>query len=85
MVGSGPASLRKLPEDEWRGSDFSIYKDTYFGENRYIRFQSDMGNVFNRVDFCPPNTNWSNTGGFGTTHSQCNIPRRIQFGLQIFF
>lgn len=64
--------------------DLSIFKDTYFGEEKYFRFSAQGGNIFNRVFFCPVNTNWS-SGGFGTTSSQCNIPRRIQFGLQVFF
>jgi hypothetical protein len=64
--------------------DLSLFKDTYFGENRYVRLEADAGNLFNRVDFCPPDTNWSDPF-FGRTGSQCNISRRIQFGLQIFF
>lgn len=64
--------------------DLSIFKDTYFGEEKYVRFEGDLGNAFNRVFFCPVGTTWG-TGGFGTTGSQCNIPRRIQFGLQVFF
>jgi len=42
------------------------------------------GNVFNRVDFCNPNLNWGSPG-FGYVNAQCNIPRRMQFGLSIQF
>jgi hypothetical protein len=68
--------------------DFSIYKDTFFGEDKYVRFEADMGNAFNRVFFCPVDQSWQPNGAngnFGHTGSQCNIPRRIQLGLQLFF
>jgi len=64
--------------------DLNIYKDTYFGEQKYVRFQATAGNIFNRVDFCNADTNISDAS-FGVTSTQCNIPRRIQLGLQIFF
>jgi len=68
--------------------DFSIYKDTFFGEDKYVRFEADAGNAFNRVFFCPVDQSWQPNGAnanFGHTGSQCNIPRRIQLGLQLFF
>jgi hypothetical protein len=68
--------------------DISITKDTYFGEQKYVRFEADAGNALNRVFFCPVDQFWIPNGGngnFGKTGSQCNIPRRIQFGLQVFF
>lgn len=68
--------------------DFSLYKDTFFGEDKYVRFEADLGNAFNRVFFCPVDQSWQPNGAngnFGHTGSQCNIPRRIQLGLQLFF
>src|SRR6266498_847194 len=76
------ASVRGFP---YYNEDLSIQKDTYFGEEKYVRFEADAGNLLNRQFFCPVDQNWSDGGGFGQTHSQCNIPRRIQFGLQVFF
>ena len=64
--------------------DVSLYKDTYFGETRYVRFEATAGNIFNRVDFCNPDTTITDAS-FGVTSTQCNIPRRIQLGLEIFF
>ena len=64
--------------------DMNLYKDTKINERWGVRFEASAGNLFNRVDFCPPNQNWS-SGGFGTTTSQCNIPRHIQFGLTVQF
>jgi hypothetical protein len=89
----GPLKFGNAPREDstvrgfhYFNEDVSIFKDTYFGERKYVRFEADGGNLFNRVDFCPVNTFWfSGNSGFGTTGSQCNIPRRIQFGLQVFF
>jgi hypothetical protein len=68
--------------------DLSIFKDTYFGEERYFRFSAQGGNIFNRQFWCPVDQFWipnNGNGNFGKTGSQCNVPRRIQFGLQVFF
>jgi len=84
LFGNAPrndASVRGFP---YYNEDISIQKDTFFGEAKYVRFEADAGNAFNRVFFCPVGTTFA-TGGFGNTSSQCNIPRRIQFGLQLFF
>ncbi len=84
--GNAPRYDANVRGFHYFNEDFSLMKDTYFGEGKYVRFQTDWGNAFNRVDFCNVSTNWfpGNTG-FGTTGSQCNIPRRIQLALQIFF
>jgi hypothetical protein len=84
------ASVRGYP---YYNEDISIQKDTFFGEGKYVRFEADAGNALNRVFFCPVDTGWQtlksdgtpNNANFGHTGSQCNIPRRIQFGLQVFF
>jgi hypothetical protein len=64
--------------------DISVIKDTYFGEEKYVRFHADAGNAFNRVFYCPVGQTWGGSG-FGTTSSQCNIPRRMQLALEVFF
>ncbi len=88
------ASVRGFP---YYNEDLSIFKDTYFGEGKYFRFQADAGNAFNRVFYCPVDQFWippttdpsgkllPGNSNFGKTGSQCNISRRIQFGLQLFF
>ena len=86
--GNAPRLDENVRGFKYYNEDFSIYKDTYFGESRYVRFQADGGNIFNRVFFCPVDTFWLPNNGnsnFGHTGSQCNIPRRFQFGLQVFF
>ena len=82
--GNAPREDENVRWFGYRNEDFSIQKDTYFGEGRYVRFQGDAGNVLNRVFFCPPGTRLGN-GNFGKTSSQCNIPRRWQLALQVFF
>jgi Carboxypeptidase regulatory-like domain len=86
--GNAPRNDENVRGFGYRNEDLSIYKDTYFGEKRYFRFQADAGNIANRVFFCPVDTFWlpnNGNGNFGKTHSQCNIPRRIQLALQVFF
>ena len=86
--GNAPREDENVRGFGYRNEDFSIYKDTYFGENRYFRFQADGGNIFNRHFFCAVDQFWLPNNGnpnFGLTHSQCNIPRRFQLALQIFF
>ena len=46
--------------------------------------EAQIGNLFNRVVFCDPNTDWS-APGFGTVNTQCNTPRSIQFGARLEF
>lgn len=73
--------------------DISLYKDTRIrGENTNLRFEAQFGNAFNRTYFCYPDSylgswgasGWSNAN-FGKVSAQCNIPRRIQFGLKFTF
>jgi hypothetical protein len=82
--GNAPRNDAGVRGYAYYNEDISIQKDTFFGEGKYVRFEADAGNAFNRTFFCPVGQSWG-TGGFGTTSSQCNIPRRIQFGLQLFF
>jgi Carboxypeptidase regulatory-like domain len=81
--GDNPRTTSNIRGFPYYNEDFQVYKDTYFGETKYVRLQGSAGNIFNRVDFCPPDSTLGS--GFGTTFTQCNVPRRIQIGLQIFF
>jgi len=72
--------------------DVSLFKVFTLHERLKMRFESEFGNVFNRVRFCDPNTNWSagqfagpGTGSFGQVSTQCNQPRSIQFALRFTF
>jgi len=86
--GNAPRNDAGVRGYAYYNEDFAIQKDTFFGEGKYVRFEADAGNVFNRVYFCPVDQFWQPNNlnaDFGHTGSQCNIPRRIQFGLQVFF
>lgn len=86
--GNAPREDATVRGFKYFNEDFSIFKDTHFGEGRYVRVQADAGNIFNRVFFCPVDQFWlpnNGNGNFGHTSSQCNIPRRVQLALQIFF
>lgn len=82
--GNAPRSDANNRGPHYYNEDINFMKDTRISETSYVRFEVQAGNLFNRVDFCLPNQNWS-SGGFGTTGSQCNIPRRIEFGLTLNF
>ena len=64
--------------------DLALFKDTWLGHKLKLRFETQVGNVFNRVVFCDPNRNWSSRS-FGRTYAQCNSPRSLQFGLRLDF
>ena len=88
QFGNAPREDAEVRGFKYFNEDISIYKDTFFSEAKYVRFEADAGNALNRVFFCPVDQNWipnNGNGNFGKTGSQCNIPRRIQFGLQVFF
>ena len=64
--------------------DLALFKDTRLGHKLKLRFETQVGNVFNRVVFCDPNRNWSSRS-FGRAYAQCNSPRSVQFGLRVDF
>jgi Carboxypeptidase regulatory-like domain len=64
--------------------DLSVFKVVGLPDTTKLRFQAQIGNLFNRVMFCDPNPNWSQAS-FGTVNTQCNQPRSVQFGLRLDF
>jgi len=64
--------------------DVKIFKVFPLRAPMRIQFEAQIGNLFNRVVFCDPNTDWS-APGFGTVNTQCNTPRSIQFGARLEF
>ena len=63
--------------------DFSMRKQFQLSERFSLRFQADMFNAFNRVNFRAPSTVIT-TGGFGTI-TTAGPARNIQFGLKLNF
>jgi hypothetical protein len=64
--------------------DVNIFKVFPLRENLKMRFETEIGNLFNRTDFCDANNNFS-AESFGTVNTQCNQPRQIQFALRFDF
>ena len=90
-VDPGPGAFGDAPRADGsvRGTptyneDLSVFKVFTLKEQLKMRFDAEFGNIFNRTDFCNPNTNFS-AGSFGTINTQCNQPRSIQFGLKFTY
>ncbi len=63
--------------------DITAAKDFPIGEQRYVQFRADLFNLFNHVNYNPPDTNAS-SATFGTITSA--LPgRSIQLALKIYF
>ena len=74
-------SIRGFPT---YSEDVNIFKVFPIKENLKLRFETEIGNLFNRTDFCDANNNFS-ASSFGTVNTQCNQPRQIQFALRLDF
>ena len=84
QFGNAPrrdGSVRGFPT---YNEDVSVFKEFQLQERLKMRFTAELGNAFNRTDFCDPDTNFS-AGSFGTVNTQCNQPRNVQFGLKFDF
>ena len=64
--------------------DLNIFKVFPMADQSKMRVEASIGNIFNRVMFCDPNTNWS-SASFGSINTQCNQPRSVQFALRYDF
>ena len=62
--------------------DMNVFKEFRLRDPMKLRFEADFGNLFNRVLFCGPNTNWSSPA-FGTVSTQCNQARSVQFAVRL--
>jgi hypothetical protein len=88
----GPVNFGSSPrrDGDVRGfplysEDINVFKVFRLPDDMNIRFQTSIGNLFNRTFFCDPgNTNWS-SGSFGQVVTQCNQPRSVQFALKFEF
>jgi hypothetical protein len=78
---------RTLPNTRGPGqanTNFSIIKDTVLRERYKLQFRAEFFNVFNRVGFGLPDTNFGDST-FGVISNQANIPRQIQFGMKLYW
>jgi hypothetical protein len=64
--------------------DFAVSKRTAITERVGPAFRAEFFNIFNRVQFSPPNTQ-PGSSTFGQVTAQYNQPRLVQFGLRLSF
>jgi len=69
--------------------DFSLFKNTSLTERTNLEFRAEFFNIFNRVNFGPPNTTVFASGALsasaGLITTLATNPRQIQFGLKLIF
>ncbi len=65
--------------------DFSVGKKFSMTERTYFDFRAEFFNVLNTVSWAPPGANVGNVATFGAIGAQVQEPRRIQFGLKLYF
>jgi hypothetical protein len=75
------STLRAQGINNW---DFSVSKITRLTEQASLDFRAEFFNIFNRVQFAPPNASFGGAS-FGLITSQANNPRQIQFSLRASF
>jgi hypothetical protein len=95
QFGNAPRSDGSARGFPTYSEDINLFKVFPIRERLRLRFESQFGNIFNRVRFCDPgggSLNWSagafagpGTGSFGQVSTQCNQPRSIQFAVRFTF
>jgi len=95
QFGNAPRSDGSARGFPTYSEDINLFKVFPIRERLKLRFESEFGNIFNRVRFCDPSggsLNWSagqfagpGTGSFGQVSTQCNQPRSIQFAVRFTF
>jgi len=69
--------------------DLSLFKNTPLTERTTLEFRAEFFNLFNRVNFGPPNTtvfaNGTVSASAGLITTLATNPRQIQFGLKLMF
>ena len=91
QFGNAPRSDGSARGFPTYSEDMNLFKVFPIRERLQLRFESEFGNIFNRVRLCDPNTNWSSGacrsrhGNFGQVSTQCNQPRSIQFAVRFTF
>ena len=59
QFGNAPRAMDRCVAFPTYNEDASIFKVFTLKEQLKMRFDAEFGNIFNRTDFCNPNTNFS--------------------------
>jgi hypothetical protein len=67
--------------------DLALFKRTSITERSRLEFRVERFNLFNRVQFGPPNTAFTTTAfsTFGVITTQINQPRLLQMAMRLQF
>jgi hypothetical protein len=84
QFGSEPRVSTTLFAQGINNFDFSAMKTTNITERMNMQFRAEFFNIFNRVQFAPPNT-VNEYQGFGTISTDANQPRLVQLSLRVTF
>jgi hypothetical protein len=82
--GDEPQNDPHIRSPHYFNEDFAIAKMIAITERVDARFETNIGNIFNRHLWCNPDTNFSDPT-FGQISAQCDTPRSVQFGLRLEF
>jgi hypothetical protein len=82
--GNVPRTMPAIRTDGIRNLDLTISKYVPIGTRVRVQVRADVFNVFNRVQFGPPNTSVTNAA-FGTISAQANGPREVQLGVKMYW
>jgi hypothetical protein len=81
--GDTPRALDNPRGPGFASVDLAIVRDITFNQTSTLQFRAECFNLFNRVNFNAPNTNFL-SGEFGQVTS-AGEPRRVQFGVKLYF
>jgi outer membrane receptor protein involved in Fe transport len=81
--GTTPRTLDDARGPGFASVDFSLSRNVAFSSTMSLQLRAEFFNLFNRVNFNQPNVNFL-SGGFGEITS-AGDPRRVQFGVKMYF
>ena len=84
VFGQAPRYNGKARRMANLNENVSLQKSFFFTERFKLDFRWEMFNLFNRVVFDAPNSSIT-SATFGRITNQFNAPRRMQFGLKLYF
>ena len=81
--GDTPRALENPRGPGFASVDLALVRDIAFSQTSSLQFRAEFFNLFNRVNFNLPNTNFL-SGEFGQVTS-AGEGRRVQFGVKLYF